>query len=660
MTVRLADLVLPWLRFGLCLGAVLLRAWGGPADAGAGGVDVEGRKRGQEWLWREPRPVPVPAVRQAGWPAGSLDHFILHRLEGRGLAPAAPADDRAWLRRVHFALTGLPPGLEDLREFLADPSPAGRERAVDRLLASPHFGERWARHWMDLVRYAETRGHESDFGIANAWQYRDYLIRAFNADLPYDQFLREHLAGDLVRPARLRPGTDINESVLGTGWAFLGEENHSPVDIRQDECERLDNKLDVFSKTFLGLTVSCARCHDHKFDPIRTDDYYALTGFLLGSSYRQVRFEAMENNRRMAGELREVRSRHLPRLAARLAEASAAGIREVPAYLAAARALAGGATAESASLDPARLRGWTDQWRAALTNEFHPWHAAVRSVTGATPAPAPAAGPVAEGPPGARVVADFTRPGVQPWKSDGEAFGEGPVPAGTLLAGNDADRPLAGVMGQGAARRDPFWNRLAAPADNENDSGRLAATARAGRMLRTPTFTLESGRLHYLIRGRTRVYAAVDSHLMVEGPLHGRLVQAFDAGPAGVARWVTHDLTDYRGHRVHVEFGPEGESELEVLRVVEAEAVPAWAPRPVFWAGPVAFRSFEEMALAIQGRLAGAAGVLAQAADGAVPGEWAGAADWLVRQAGLLGATADPAWRQAAGAYAAAVAAVAR
>ena len=248
--------------------------------------DLEARKQKQAWLWEAPKRQVPPAVKDEGWPLGAEDRFILRRLEDAGLSPSPAADDRTWLRRVHFALTGLPPDLDEISVFLADTKPGARGRVVERLLASPHFGERWARHWMDLMRYAESRGHEGDYTIANAWHYRDYLVRAFNADVPYDRFLAEHLAGDLVPEPRLRPGTDINESVVATGWAFLGEENHSPVDIRQDECERVDNKIDVFSKTFLGLTISCARCHDHKFDPIRAQDYYAMSGFFLGSGFR--------------------------------------------------------------------------------------------------------------------------------------------------------------------------------------------------------------------------------------------------------------------------------------------------------------------------------------------------------------------------------------
>src|SRR6185295_18170550 len=197
------------------------------------------------------------------------------------------------------------------------------------------------------------------------------LIRAFNEDVPYDQFLVEHLAGDLLPKPRLRPGTDSNESVLGTGWAFLGEEVHSPVDIRQDECERIDNKVDVFSKTFLGLTVSCARCHDHKFDPIRAQDYYAMSGFFLGSSFRQVRFEAMENNRKMAGELAALRGHFVPKLARAVAASRADGVGQIADYLLAAREIilekpddrGVGTIARNASLMPERLGLWVEHLR---------------------------------------------------------------------------------------------------------------------------------------------------------------------------------------------------------------------------------------------------------------------------------------------------------
>lgn len=536
--------------------------------------NLEERKQKQAWLWEAPRRQKIPAVKDTRWPLAAEDRFILQKLEQAGLSPAPRADDRTWLRRVHFVITGLPPGLEEIQAFLSDTKSGARERVVDRLLASPHFGERWARHWMDLMRYAESRGHEGDYIIANAWHYRDYLIRAFNEDVPYDRFLTEHLAGDLLPKPRLRPGTDINESVLATGWAFLGEENHSPVDIRLDECERIDNKVDVFSKTFLGLTISCARCHDHKFDPIRAQDYYAMSGFFLGSSFRQARFESMENNRAMAKELAALRERFTPKLAKAVAAANERGIGRVADYVRAAQGQSG-----KGSLVPSRLDLWSAQLREAGTNATHPLHHHVSSsrreeaqTSNSQKDQSLVTSAATE-----KVIADFTRPNQQPWKVDGEAFGSGPLAPGDVILGTNPTNPITRVMPYGAARRDLFWAGLKTAAGNENDSGRLGATARSGQMLRTPTVTLGVGKLHYLIRGKTRVYASVDSHLMNEGPLHGRLAQGFDGG-LGTPRWVTHDLTPYSGHRVHVEFGPDGASELEVLAVVEAADQPKWLP----------------------------------------------------------------------------------
>ncbi|MEM7453573.1 MAG: DUF1549 and DUF1553 domain-containing protein, partial [Planctomycetota bacterium] len=162
------------------------------------------------------------------------------------------------------------------------------EKVVDRLLSSPRFGEHWARHWLDLVRYAETGGHEFDYPIPNAWRYRDYVIRAFNSDLPYDQLIREHIAGDLISDPRVNHDDGFNESILGTGFWYLGEDFHGPVDVRADQVSHFDNQIDVMSKTFLGLTVACARCHDHKFDAISTADFYALAGFLKSSRRQEV------------------------------------------------------------------------------------------------------------------------------------------------------------------------------------------------------------------------------------------------------------------------------------------------------------------------------------------------------------------------------------
>ncbi|MGB7327078.1 MAG: PSD1 and planctomycete cytochrome C domain-containing protein, partial [Rubripirellula sp.] len=268
------------------------------------------QRKADHWVWQPIQAPVIPQVSDAKWPRDDLDHFILAQLEEAELAPAGDADRTALMRRLYFDLIGLPPTPEQATKFLSDTSAGATERLVDELLASPHFGERWGRHWLDLVRYAESRGHEFDNDTPNAFQYRDYMIRALNANVPYDQLVREHIAGDLLSEPRLHPDTRTNESILGTGFWYLGEWVHSPVDIRKDEADRFDNMIDVMSKTFLGVTVSCARCHDHKFDAISTADYYSLCGFLQSSDYRQVRFESIEQNRRIAAELAQVDAKY--------------------------------------------------------------------------------------------------------------------------------------------------------------------------------------------------------------------------------------------------------------------------------------------------------------------------------------------------------------
>jgi len=278
-------------------------------SGGAPEFDLLTRKS-EHWAWQPIAAPELPAVRSPQWPHAGIDQFVLARLEAAGLQPAADADRSALVRRIYFDLIGLPPTRQQLAEIMSDESSGAIPRLVDKLLNSPHFGERWGRHWLDLVRYAESRGHEFDNDAANAHQYRDYIIRALNADVPYDQLVREHIAGDLLPSARLSPDQGFNESILGTGFWFLGEWVHSPVDIRKDESDRFDNMIDVMSKTFLGMTVACARCHDHKFDAISTADYYSLSGFLQSSDYRQVRFESIETNRQVSMQLAQLDAKY--------------------------------------------------------------------------------------------------------------------------------------------------------------------------------------------------------------------------------------------------------------------------------------------------------------------------------------------------------------
>jgi cytochrome c553 len=313
---KLSDAVIADLTAWVKAGAVWPGEAAGPATSIAT-FDL-GKRKKDHWAWQPVRAPETPAVRDAKWPLSAVDRFILAKLETNKLRPAAPAERRVWIRRVTFDLTGLPPTPAEIDAYLVDKSVDAERVVVERLLASPHFGERWGRHWLDLVRYAETRGHEFDPLLPNAYQYRDYVIRALNADVPYDRFVQEQIAGDLLGSPRLNPNDGFNESVLGTGFWFLNEEVHSPVDIRQDQADRFDNRIDVLTKTFCALTVSCARCHDHKFDAISTRDYYALYGIIEGSSYRQVRFDTLERDRRVGRKLDELNARSARALAAAL------------------------------------------------------------------------------------------------------------------------------------------------------------------------------------------------------------------------------------------------------------------------------------------------------------------------------------------------------
>jgi mono/diheme cytochrome c family protein len=222
-----------------------------------------------------------PQVKDEAWAQSPVDRFILRRLEDKNLKPAPPADKLTLLRRATFDLTGLPPTESEMRDFLADRSPDAFNKVVERLLASPRYGERWGRHWLDVARYADSTGNDEDHRYPHAWKYRDYVIESFNDDLPYDQFIREQLAGDLL-PAK-NPGEVNRRGVIATGFLALGPKAIAQQDKKKMLYDVYDEQVDATTKAFLGLTVSCARCHDHKFDPILTKDYYAMIGMFAST-----------------------------------------------------------------------------------------------------------------------------------------------------------------------------------------------------------------------------------------------------------------------------------------------------------------------------------------------------------------------------------------
>jgi mono/diheme cytochrome c family protein len=271
-----------------------------PATTSVNAAAFSLSERQKHWCYQPLKKVTIPECTAGTSP---IDAFIQQAWKQQGLKPATTVSKSTWLRRVTFDLTGLPPTPEELQAFELDTSKEAYAKVVDQLLARPQYGERWARHWLDLMRYADTLGHEFDFDLPNAWRYRNYVIRALNDDVPYDQFVREQLAGDLLKQPRMNAKDKWNESIQGTAFLWLGEGKQAPVDVRQEQADRIDNQIDVIGKAFLGQTIACARCHDHKFDAIATRDYYALYGVLKSSRYEQAIIDDVDKQKPVLNEL---------------------------------------------------------------------------------------------------------------------------------------------------------------------------------------------------------------------------------------------------------------------------------------------------------------------------------------------------------------------
>src|SRR6185503_5310002 len=213
-----------------------------------------------------------------------IDHFVLAQLEAKGLATAPKADRRTLVRRLSFDLLGLPPAPEVVETFINDQHSDAYERLVDRLLASPHYGERWGRHWLDLARFSESHGFEYDKPRDHAWRYRDYVIRSFNSDEPYPQFIREQLAGDVLEPIT-RDGIIASSYLVAGPWDEVANNQVGQLMKARAREEELEDIVSAVAQTFLGLTVNCARCHAHKFDPIPQTDYYRIKSVFEGVRY---------------------------------------------------------------------------------------------------------------------------------------------------------------------------------------------------------------------------------------------------------------------------------------------------------------------------------------------------------------------------------------
>lgn len=223
----------------------------------------------KHWGFQPVRRPPIPAIKDQNWTRNPIDAFVLSQLESRQWRPAPPATPTALLRRMYLDVIGLPPSLAEQQAALNQPTPERFDRLVEELLARPEFGERWGRHWLDVVRYADTNGYERDATKPNVWRYRDYVIRSFNQDKPFDRFILEQLAGDELPDASA-------ESMIATGFLRLGPWDDEPADPKEDRFDQLDDLVSTTSLAFLGLTMGCARCHNHKFEPLTMHDYYRM------------------------------------------------------------------------------------------------------------------------------------------------------------------------------------------------------------------------------------------------------------------------------------------------------------------------------------------------------------------------------------------------
>ena len=627
------------------------------------------KRKAEHWAWQPVRcdiqPPKVEPVGGAEWTNTAVDYFILAKLQASELSPSTPATRRTLVRRLHFDLIGLPPTPEEVEAFVADASPNAYENLVERLLTSPHFGERWGQHWLDLMRFAETRGHESDFPIPEAYRYRNYVVRALNADVSYDDFVVEHIAGDLVEDPRIDPATRRNESVQGAGFWHLGEATHSPVDIRGDECNRVHNQIDVYSKAFLGLTVGCARCHDHKFDAISTRDYYALAGYLQSSGYHlkdvsdpaaqtaahnklaKLRADSEAGLLKEFASLVETKVSHLADYLLVAAEI----LRNIPEgkdapkpsdYIASHPTVQEAAKAKNLQLE--KLAAWVAYLDKARANAADPLRGVAQVALGRARADALAGMRKLEADTTAQaklikinvtieegernyvkserdwtaedMIADYRRAqDPEEWLTGGRQFGAGPTEGGTPVFGDNTSHPIKEFNENGAARSDGLSTRFTG-------------------IIRTRTFGVNGDMLWYRYKGKADVFLAVNSHRQIAGPLHGIVRQKLDS-KGDEWKWHSHRVRDYIGHRVHVEFKAEGGFALERVQFGGGEPP---ILRPVNSRLAKLMESSSDLAN-------GFARVLTTAANDCVAGqadrETAQLLNWVIRHDNLLEKPAD-------------------
>ncbi len=437
LSAQEVEILVDWVRQG----AIDPRKDAKPGAVGTSDWDITFQKRLDWWSLQPLRSAGVPKASDGPWGRDPIDRFIKAGLDGARLKPAAHAEPEILLRRLSFVLTGLPPApalRERFLEQLRTDEAKAYEKLVDELLASPHFGERFARHWMDVVRYTDTYGYEWDNPAKGANEYRDYLIRAFNSDLPFDQFVREQLAGDLLPKPRVNAALGVNESSIGPMFFSMGEHRHgSSLEFNGVHQEMVNNKIDALSKTFLALTVACSRCHDHKLEAVSQRDYYALAAVLMTPRWTSRVIDSPGKNDDAIRQLRTLRDELRTEMAAdwrRAVEkpgdwAATGWLKRVRPKDAKAPAL------EEIDYPLVRLTtpgDVTTTW-TALATEWKTARAEREKHNKAF-----------------TYLADFTKPGVPAgWVTEGDGFDSGFVDDGTPLVALEGDAVFAGLLPRG-------------------------------------------------------------------------------------------------------------------------------------------------------------------------------------------------------------------
>ncbi len=504
------------------------------------------------WAWQSPPPTSPPQLDDDRWSTKPLDRFVAAELAANKVAPAVPCEPLTLLRRLSFDLTGLPPAADDVAQATEQFAEPDYTQLVDRLLSSPQFGVQWGRHWFDLVRYSESLGHEFDYSIRHAWQYRDATVDGLNTDMSYADFVREHLAGDLLAKPRIHPLTGVNQSLAATTWWWMGDTIHAPVDIKADWAARIDNQIDVMSKAFIGLTISCARCHDHKFDAISLKDYYGLAGVMKSS--RRL-YHATDPFDRIA--------QHESIMATQLAQAddlarqafseSASQTTEVRDWL--------NTVCQSLRAQPAKLDAWlptSSPWfaiRPVVNDDFTASLSKARKQLG-------------------NQRAEYLK-----WQAESPLFAnfaEG-LPAGwTVQTASQNTAPLQLDVQPQSATWDWFAGKLPVPAGLG-----MFSSQRYGRhayvTLRSPTFEVQRPVVCLKLQGKSALsVVSVDNYYMHEftGLLFGDLRKAIDQPSA--AGWVTHrgDLNKYLGQPAFLSLEDEGAAWFELQEVRFADRGP--------------------------------------------------------------------------------------